>query len=115
MAEECLFCRIASGELESSIVYEDDSCVAFRDINPQAPTHILVIPRKHIAGMGEFEDSDRDLLGHLMLVGAEVARIEGIADDGYRTVINWGRDSGMEVPHLHLHLLGGRAMSWPPG
>jgi histidine triad (HIT) family protein len=84
-------------------------------VNPQAPTHILVIPREHITGMGEVEASDRDLLGHLLTTVADVARDEGIADDGYRTVINWGRDGGMEVEHLHIHLLGGRAMSWPPG
>jgi len=115
MAEDCLFCKIAAGEIDSQIVYEDDQCVAFRDINPQAPTHILVIPREHVTGIAETEESDRDLLGHLLLAVAEVARDEGIADDGYRTVINWGRNAGMEVSHLHLHLLGGRAMSWPPG
>jgi histidine triad (HIT) family protein len=115
MPADCLFCKIASGEIPSTIVYEDEQCVAFRDINPQAPTHILVIPRRHIAGVAEAEAGDQELLGHLLLVVAEVARDEGIADSGYRTVINWGRDSGMEVPHLHLHVLGGRAMSWPPG
>ena len=115
MASNCLFCKIASGEIESTIVYEDDACVAFHDINPQAPTHIQVIPRKHIVGMGEIEEDDRDLLGQLLLAVAEVARIEGIAESGYRTVINWGRDGGMEISHLHLHVLGGRAMSWPPG
>ncbi len=115
MAEGCLFCKIASGELESSIVYEDDLCVAFHDINPQAPTHVLVIPRKHIPGMGELEESDRDLLGHLMLIASEIAWMEGIDEAGFRTVINWGHDGGMEVPHLHLHVLGGRTMSWPPG
>lgn len=115
MTEECLFCKIAGGELESAIVYEDEACVAFRDINPQAPVHILVIPRRHVTGMGELKESDRDVLGKLMLAVAEVARREDIADEGYRTVINWGRESGMEVAHLHLHVLGGRAMSWPPG
>ena len=115
MAQDCLFCKIAAGEIESTIVYEDDRCVAFRDINPQAPTHILVIPRKHIAGIATAGADDRELLGHLMLTVAKVARDEGIADSGYRTVINWGRDAGMEVSHLHIHVLGGRAMSWPPG
>ena len=115
MAEDCLFCRIASGEIESDLVYEDDRCVAFRDINPQAPTHILVIPREHVEGIATAEESHRELLGHLVLIVAQVAEDEGIADDGYRTVINWGRDAGMEVSHLHLHVLGGRAMSWPPG
>ncbi|MFO8080266.1 MAG: histidine triad nucleotide-binding protein [Armatimonadota bacterium] len=115
MTEDCLFCRIAAGEIESEIVHEDEQCVAFRDINPQAPTHILVIPRRHIAGIAEAREDDQDLLGHLLLTVADVARHEGIADSGYRTVINWGADGGMEVPHLHIHVLGGRAMSWPPG
>jgi histidine triad (HIT) family protein len=115
MPEDCIFCKIAAGEMDAEIVYEDEQCVAFRDINPQAPTHILVIPRTHITGIAETEESDRDLLGHLLLTVADVARDEGIAESGYRTVINWGRDGGMEVSHLHLHLLGGRAMSWPPG
>ena len=115
MASDCLFCNIAKGEIDSEIVHEDELCLAFRDIRPQAPTHLLVIPRKHITGIAEVEEDDRDVLGHLMLVVAEVARVEGIAESGYRTVINWGRDGGMEVPHLHIHVLGGRAMSWPPG
>lgn len=115
MAENCLFCKIVAGEIDGSIVYEDEHCIAFRDIKPQAPTHILVIPRKHIAGMGELEEEDRELLGHLLLKVAEVARIEEVDENGFRTVINWGDDGGMEIPHLHLHLLGGRAMSWPPG
>jgi histidine triad (HIT) family protein len=115
MAQDCIFCRIAAGEIDSEIVHEDEHCVAFRDINPQAPTHVLVIPRRHIAGLAETEEGDRELLGHLMLTVADVARAEGIAESGYRTVINWGRDAGMEVPHLHIHVLGGRAMSWPPG
>jgi histidine triad (HIT) family protein len=115
MPEDCIFCKIAAGEMDAEIVYEDEQCVAFRDINPQAPTHILVIPRTHITGIAETEESDRDLLGHLLLTVADVARDEGIAESGYRTVINWGAEGGMEVAHLHLHLLGGRAMSWPPG
>ncbi|MFP4250607.1 MAG: histidine triad nucleotide-binding protein [Armatimonadota bacterium] len=115
MAEDCLFCSIAAGEIDSEIVHKDEHCVAFRDINPQAPTHILVIPRKHIAGIAETDAADQELLGHLLLTVADVARDEGIAESGYRTVINWGRDGGMEVAHLHIHVLGGRAMSWPPG
>jgi histidine triad (HIT) family protein len=115
MAEDCLFCKIAAGEIDSEIVHEDDRCVAFRDINPQAPTHILVIPRRHIDGIATAQADDQELLGHLLLTVAEVAEDEGLADDGYRTVINWGRDGGMEVAHLHIHVLGGRAMSWPPG
>jgi len=115
MPQDCLFCKIASGEIPSTIVYEDDVCVAFRDINPQAPTHVLVIPREHVAGIATAEGGDVELLGRLMLAAADVARIEGLDEAGYRTVINWGRAAGMEVAHLHLHVLGGRAMSWPPG
>lgn len=115
MAGDCIFCKIAEGEIPSDIVYEDDRCVVFRDINPQAPTHLLVIPREHIAGMDHLDDDDREVLGHLMLVVAQVARDAGLAVSGYRTVINWGPDSGMEVPHLHIHVLGGRKMTWPPG
>lgn len=115
MPQDCLFCKIVSGDIPSTVVYEDDDVFAFRDINPQAPTHVLVIPRKHVLGLATAEKADAELLGKLMLAAAEVARIEGIAESGYRTVINWGRNAGMEVSHLHIHVLGGRAMSWPPG
>ena len=114
-AENCIFCKIAAGEMDSDLVYEDEDCVAFRDINPQAPTHVLVIPREHVAGMGELQASDQELLGKLMLAAARVAEDEGLVEPGYRVVVNWGADAGMAVPHLHLHVLGGRAMSWPPG
>jgi len=107
MADSCIFCRIVAGEIPSQQVYADEECLAFRDINPQAPSHLLVIPRAHVVGMGD--------LGRLLQVAAEVARTEGLQDSGYRVVINWGPDAGMAVPHLHLHVLGGRAMSWPPG
>jgi histidine triad (HIT) family protein len=115
MAEDCIFCRIAAGEIDSDVVYEDEHCVAFRDINPQAPAHLLVIPRAHVTGLASAGDEDQELLGHLLLVAAQVARQEGVGESGYRTVINWGPDSGMEVPHLHVHVLGGRKMTWPPG
>ncbi len=115
MAEDCIFCKIAASEIPTNMVHEDERCVAFRDINPQAPTHLLVIPRAHIVGMAHLADEDADLLGHLLLVAAQVAEQEGLQVSGYRTVINWGPDSGMEVPHLHLHVLGGRQMTWPPG
>ena len=114
-AENCIFCKIARGEIPGDIVYEDEDCVAFRDINPQAPTHVLVIPRKHIEGLAEMEPEDQELLGKLAAVAAKVAEQEGLNDSGYRVVINWGADGGMAVPHLHLHVLGGRKMSWPPG
>ncbi|MGD9498238.1 MAG: histidine triad nucleotide-binding protein [Armatimonadota bacterium] len=115
MAQDCIFCKIAGGDVPSDMVYQDEQCVAFRDIRPQAPTHLLVIPRAHIRGMGDLAGADAELLGHLLQVAAQVAAAEGLAQSGYRTVINWGPNSGMEVPHLHLHVLGGRRMSWPPG
>jgi len=113
MAEECLFCRIVRKEIPAAIVMESEDCVAFRDINAQAPVHILVVPRKHIASLNETEDAE--LVGRLAVVAAALARKEGIADRGYRTVINTNADAGQTVFHLHLHLLGGRRMGWPPG
>jgi histidine triad (HIT) family protein len=115
MSQDCLFCRISKKELPAKIVHEDEQVVAFDDINPQAPTHILVLPRKHIGGLNELTTADAALIGHLHVVAAELARQRGIADSGYRTVINTGRGAGQSVFHLHLHLLGGRGMRWPPG
>ncbi|HET7677362.1 MAG TPA: histidine triad nucleotide-binding protein [Candidatus Limnocylindrales bacterium] len=111
----CLFCGIASGEVPAKRAHEDDQVVAFHDIAPRAPTHILLIPRRHIASAAELTEEDAPLLGRLFAVAAELARAHGIADDGYRLVTNVGRYGGQSVAHLHLHLLGGRAMSWPPG
>ena len=113
MADSCLFCRIVSGEIPAKLVAETPECVAFRDINPQAPTHVLVIPREHVPSLREA--TDPALVGRLALLAAEIARTEGIAEGGYRTVINTGADAGQTVHHIHLHLLGGRAMGWPPG
>jgi len=113
MAPDCLFCRIVRKEIPAKLVHESDDCVAFRDIDPQAPVHVLIIPREHSASLNEI--SDPALVGRLALVAAEIARAEGIAESGYRTVINTNRDAGQTVSHLHLHLLGGRGMSWPPG
>jgi histidine triad (HIT) family protein len=110
----CLFCKIVAGEIPSKKVFEDDLTYAFRDINPQAPTHILIVPRKHIASLAESEAADQDLIGYLHLVAARIAKSEGLSK-GFRTVINTGSDGGQTVDHLHVHLLGGRAMSWPPG
>lgn len=110
---DTLFGRIARGELEADKVYEDDRAVAFRDINPQAPTHILVIPKEPIARLSNAEESHAELLGHLMLVVNEVARQEGLSD--YRVVVNDGPGAGQTVFHLHLHLIGGRPLNWPPG
>ena len=109
-----VFQRIIDGELPANIVYEDDRCLAFDDVNPQAPTHVLVIPRKPIPSLEEATEADRDLLGHLLLVAARVARDAGLSH-GYRTVINIGEEGGQAVPHLHVHLLGGRRLDWPPG
>jgi histidine triad (HIT) family protein len=113
MAENCLFCRIARKEIPATLVLENEHCVAFRDINPQAPVHILVIPREHVASLNEA--TDVEMLGRLSLTAAELAKREGIAESGYRTVINTNRGAGQTVFHVHLHLLGGREMGWPPG
>ena len=110
----CLFCRIINREIPASIVYEDERIIAFNDINPQAPTHVLIIPKKHLVGLKEAQPEDADIIGYLHLVAARLARERGI-EDGYRTVFNVGPKSGQSVFHLHLHLLGGRFLRWPPG
>lgn len=115
MSNDTIFGRILRGEIPCDKVYEDDQVLAFRDINPAAPTHILIIPRKHIATINDAGAEDAALLGHMMLTAAKLARAEGIADDGYRLVINCNGDGGQTVYHLHLHVLGGRALGWPPG
>jgi len=111
----CVFCRIAAHERPARILYEDDHCVAFQDVNPKAPVHVLVIPRRHIESMNDMEPGDESVLGRLLTVAARVAQEMGIAGTGFRTVINTGTDAGQTVFHLHLHVLGGRGMSWPPG
>ena len=113
MADDCLFCRIIRKEIPATIVAEDEHCVAFRDINPQAPTHVLVIPRQHLARLGDARDPA--LVGRMHQMAAAIATREGIADRGYRTVINTNADAGQTVFHIHLHLLGGRRRDWPPG
>jgi histidine triad (HIT) family protein len=115
MPEKTLFQKICDKEIPASIVHEDERCVAFRDISPQAPVHILVVPRKAVTRIGLAADDHAALLGHLLLTAASVARNEGIAESGYRLVINNGADGGEAVPHLHIHLLGGRKLDWPPG
>ena len=110
-----IFCQIASGDMKGDIVYKDDRVTAFRDIKPVAPVHILIIPNKHISGAAEAEERDEALIGHLVVVARKLAEQEGIAQTGYRLVINNGENAGQAVPHLHLHLIGGRAMKWPPG
>jgi histidine triad (HIT) family protein len=113
--QDCLFCRIVDGNLSADIVYEDDSLVAFRDINPKAPTHILLIPRRHIATMNDLQNGDETLVGELFLGAARIAADEGLAADGYRVVMNCNEAAGQSVFHIHLHLMGGRTMTWPPG
>lgn len=115
MSENCIFCKIIAGEIPSKKVYEDDVCVAFNDISPQAPTHILVIPREHFASLDEAESKHKEVLGHLLLSAAEIARQSGFAKNGYRVVINTNDDGGQTVFHLHVHLLGGRQFIFPPG
>lgn len=119
MNSSCIFCRIIAREIPAAIVYEDDQCLAFRDINPQAPTHVLVIPRKHIASLAEADEIDGALLGHLLLAGARIAKQEGLSDDldarGFRTVVNTGAGAGQSVFHVHIHILGGRPFGWGPG
>jgi histidine triad (HIT) family protein len=112
MAEQCLFCKIIRREIPATIVAETDECVAFRDINPQAPVHVLVAPREHVASLNEV--TDPALVGRLALLAATIAQREGVAAAGYRTVINTNADAGQTIFHLHLHLLGGRKMAWPP-
>jgi len=112
---DCLFCKIVAGDIPSSKVYEDESCYAFNDVSPQAPTHILIVPRRHIDSMDVASDSDKELLGHLLLTAAAIARDQGFAKDGYRVVINTNEDGGQTVFHLHVHLLGGRQFIFPPG
>lgn len=112
---DCLFCRIAAGEIPASLVHQDEHVVAFRDINPQAPVHVLVIPREHVASLDAVGDGDGGLLGRLFLAARDVARSQGLAGDGYRAVLNVGADGGQTVHHVHVHVLGGRALSWPPG
>lgn len=113
MADDCLFCRIVRKEIPAKLVAEDEHSIAFRDINPQAPLHVLVIPREHVPSLDKAHDAE--LLGRLSLMAAEIARKEGVAVAGYRTVMNTNAAAGQTVFHVHLHLLGGRAMHWPPG
>jgi len=109
----CLFCKMVSGVIKPDVVFEDDTVLAFRDINPQAPTHILIIPKVHISNLNELNDTH--LGGKLLQTAVELAQREGLSESGYRTVFNCNKQGGQEVYHLHLHLLGGRLMTWPPG
>jgi histidine triad (HIT) family protein len=116
MAEQdCIFCRVVAGEVRADVIFQDDRCVAFRDINPQAPVHVLVIPREHIESLDDAGRGDEAVLGHILRVAARVANDEGLSESGFRTIINTGAGAGQSVLHLHLHVLGGRQMTWPPG
>ena len=112
---DCLFCRIITREIPSSIVYEDEGLLAFTDINPQAPVHVLVVPKRHVATLNDLAPADDGLVGELVRRAAAIAKEKGISAGGYRTVFNCNRDAGQTVFHLHLHVLGGRSMTWPPG
>ena len=114
MATDCLFCRIVAGTIPAQRLYEDEHTLAFADIHPQAPTHLLIIPKQHVASMAHATDADTPVLGHLLAVAAQLARGQQL-DKGYRVVVNTGDDGGQTEHHLHLHLLGGRSMTWPPG
>ncbi|MGI8811372.1 MAG: histidine triad nucleotide-binding protein [Pyrinomonadaceae bacterium] len=112
---DCIFCKIVDGELDAVTLYQDDKCIAFADLSPQAPVHILVVPRDHIESLNTAAETDSELLGHLLVTAAEIARSKGIAEDGYRVVINTNSDGGQTIFHLHIHLLGGRPFAFPPG
>jgi histidine triad (HIT) family protein len=112
--DKCLFCSIVTREVPAQLIYEDDQAVAFKDIDPKAPTHVLIVPRKHIAGLSAASDEDGAVLGHLQLVARKIAEKGGISD-GFRVVVNNGKGAGQTVFHIHYHLLGGRKLTWPPG
>ena len=112
---DCLFCKILDGEIPCDRVYENDQVIAFRDVNPQAPTHILVIPRKHISTVNDLTADDKNIVGEMMLAAQVIAKQEGIEESGYRLVMNCNEGAGQTVFHIHLHILGGRRMNWPPG
>lgn len=112
---DCLFCKIVAGEIPTEFVYEDEHVVAFPDINPQAPVHVLVVPRRHVESLSAAADDEQGILEHVSVGAARVAAGQGVADSGYRTVTNTGRDAQQSVPHLHVHVIGGRQLGWPPG
>lgn len=113
--DNCLFCKIIAGEIPSELVYEDDVCIAFNDISPQAPTHLLIVPREHVESLDKARNRHQETLGYMLLIAAEIARENGFAESGYRTVINTNSDGGQTVFHLHIHLLAGRPFIFPPG
>ncbi|WP_018862820.1 MULTISPECIES: histidine triad nucleotide-binding protein [unclassified Thioalkalivibrio] len=112
---DCIFCKIVAGDIPAKVVFEDDQVLAFEDLNPQAPTHVLVIPKQHIATLNELSAETAPVIGHMTHVAAQIARDREFAENGYRTVMNCNQDGGQTVYHVHMHVLGGRALSWPPG
>ena len=112
---DCIFCKIVAGEIPATVIHETDDVLAFRDLGPQAPTHVLVIPKRHISTINDMQESDAELVGKLYLAAKQVAADEGISESGYRTVMNCNEGAGQSVFHIHLHVLGGRRMNWPPG
>lgn len=112
---DCIFCKIAAGDVDTDIIYQSDELVGFRDLNPQAPTHVLIIPRRHISTINDFTESDAELIGQLFVAAKEIAAQEGISERGYRVTMNCNAGGGQSVFHVHLHLLGGRQFTWPPG
>ena len=112
---DCIFCKIVKGEIPGDIVYQDDKVLAFNDIDPKAPVHVLIVPRDHIPGIADIEDEQKALMGHILSVASRIASEKGIGESGFRVVVNSGRDAGQAVLHIHFHVLGGRALSWPPG
>lgn len=112
---DCLFCGIIKGDIKGDIVYQDESVVAFKDINPKAPVHILIVPRKHVATLLDLKQADKGLVGDVFCVASQLAKEQGIAEDGFRVVVNCGAGAGQSVFHIHFHLLGGRSLTWPPG
>jgi histidine triad (HIT) family protein len=115
MEDTCLFCRIVNGSIPARLAHQDDQTLAFHDIDPRAPVHVLIIPRKHIAAVDQLREGDAEIMGQLFMVARRLARELGVADSGYRMVVNNGRDAGQSVDHIHMHLLGGRPLKWPPG
>jgi len=113
--EDCIFCKIVNKDIPAELIFEDEQIVAFNDINPQAPIHILIIPKEHFASLNDIPEEKKELLSHILLKARQIAQNIGIEENGYRIVLNTARDSGQEVFHIHFHLLGGRRMTWPPG
>lgn len=113
--DDCIFCKIARHEIPTGVVYEDDQMVAFKDLNPHAPVHVLLIPKKHIANLLDLSEEDAPLVGHILAAAKKIAQEQGVAESGFRVVANTNADAGQSVPHLHFHLLGGRHLAWPPG